>query len=126
MLSSIISPAVPQYTAACTTPHALETGQAHADEEEGDEAMLQRVALQGVRQSVLPGARLFGLGALPTWSEIAPPPTHAMPAADTPALDEEAACAGVGAAEVCPAPVVVHPEPAVADAGVQVQLDLVA
>ena len=116
MLSSIISPNVPQYTAVSTTPHALETGHAHDDAEDDEERILRGAAIQVVRQHVVPGARFFGLGALPTFPVFTPGPTHA------PAGDEEAACAYID--DSCSVPP--STDSTAIDVGVQVELDLVA
>ena len=125
MLSSIISPNVPQYTAVSTTPHVLETGQAHVDEEDEEEAMQRNAAIQGVLQSVVPGARFFGLGALSTFPVAAAAPTHSSyPTQEPypthlPVIDEEAANAEFDTTAT-------QTEPTGMNVGVQVQLDLVA
>ena len=87
--------------------------------------MLRNAAIQGVLQSVVPGARFFGLGPLSTIPVAAAVPahspyqTHSPYPTHLPVVDEEAANAEFETTAT-------QTEPTGMNVGVQVQLDLVA
>ena len=62
MLTTLISPTVPEYTAVSTSPGQLEENVQQEEDrrEQAEEFMKANVA---VRNAVLPGAHMFGLGA---------------------------------------------------------------
>lgn len=62
MLTTLISPTVPEYTAVSTSPGQLEENVQQEEDrrEKVEEFMKANVA---VRNAVLPGAHMFGLGA---------------------------------------------------------------